>query len=62
MKKSIDPLPEGLVLGAYVYYYRNGWRIGILSEIKKGLARILPFLDATKHINTPIGDVKPVDQ
>jgi|GEM_PF-6657316 hypothetical protein len=60
--KSKDPLPEGLVLNGYVYYYRNGWRLGILSEVKKGLARILPFLDATKHINIPIGDVKPMDQ
>jgi len=65
-KKVNEPLPEGLVLDEKVWYYRNGWRVGTLDSVTKGLASIRPdgaYLAGPKnHINVPVGDVKPIEK
>jgi hypothetical protein len=41
--KAVEkPLPDGLVLGVLVRYYRNGWHVGKLDSWSKGTAKILP--------------------
>lgn len=67
MSKTInEPLPEGLVLGSKIWYYRNGWRVGTLDSVTKGLASVRPdgpYQSAPKnHINVPLTDIKPIDK
>ena len=39
-KKSLLPLPEGVIVGLPVAYYQNGWRRGTLEKVEGNEAGI----------------------
>lgn len=42
IRKALLPLPEGVEIGGLVRYYRRGWRVGTLREVKGNKAAIIP--------------------
>lgn len=63
--KIYDALPEGLVLGTNVRYYKNGWKIGLLDKWEKGLAKIIPIGGykggLRNHITVHGSDIEPIE-
>lgn len=64
-KKEIPPLPEGLVLGTNVRYYKDGWKIGLLDSWD-GMAHILPMGGYAgkvhRHVTVSEADIEPIEK
>ena len=65
-KKEEKPLPEGLVLGATVRYYDNGWRTGLLDGWENGQALITPASGykggVKRHIRVAEANIEPIEE
>lgn len=62
--KKVEALTDGLVLGALVQYYENGWRHGYLESIKGQTAKVRPiamYNSNPNRLTVHLTNIKPED-
>ena len=64
--KKDKSLPEDLVLGQNVRYYRDGWHIGRLDSFENGRGSIMPNPAYSKkegnHITVAEVNIEPIEE
>lgn len=64
--KKIDLLPEGLIIGKFIRYYKDGWKTGTLEAFSKGTATIVPIggygAGKKHHVKVPEANVEPIEE
>jgi hypothetical protein len=60
-RKVVIPVPEGLVLGTLVRYYKSGWYIGRFDAWVNGLAEIMP-VGKGRHVKVSEANIEPIER
>lgn len=60
-RKVAIPVPEGLVLGTMVRYYKSGWYLGTFDKWANGVAEIMP-VGKGRHVKITEANIEPIER